>query len=171
MVDGPNYVICKPHLIKCGFLETIYSMDGYSVWSVFSAFYLLDNCAKFKKLPLCYLFLRCSCIYSHYLHNDLKIAFMNVGQGDCIVIELPYRHEIYLIDTGGLLRFEQEAWKERNNLYEVGRQVVVPYLKGRGISLINTFIINACRCRSCRRRRRNFTRNTGKRNSYYAEFI
>ena len=46
--------------------------------------------------------------------RDVKISFINVGQGDCILIELPFRKGVYLIDTGGLLRFEQEAWKERN---------------------------------------------------------
>ena len=37
---------------------------------------------------------------------------MNVGQGDCIVIEFPYRKKVYMIDTGGVLRFQQEEWKE-----------------------------------------------------------
>ena len=46
-----------------------------------------------------------------------------------------------MIDAGGLLRFEQEAWKKRQQPYEVGRQIVVPYLKGRGIQTIDTFIL------------------------------
>ncbi|MEO4052215.1 DNA internalization-related competence protein ComEC/Rec2 [Solibacillus sp. CAU 1738] len=76
-----------------------------------------------------------------YTNKNLIVSFINVGQGDSILIELPYRKAVYLIDTGGLLRFEQEAWKERNDLYEVGRQIVVPYLKGKGIAKIDTLIL------------------------------
>ena len=68
--------------------------------------------------------------FQTYLHNDLKISFVNVGQGDCIVIELPYRKQVIVIDAGGLLRFDQEKWKERQTPYEVGRQVVVSTIWG-----------------------------------------
>lgn len=78
---------------------------------------------------------------SHYTNRDVLISFINVGQGDSVLIELPHRRGMYLIDTGGLLRFEMEGWKERKNVYEVGRQVVVPFLKGKGIAAIDTLII------------------------------
>lgn len=110
--------------------------------SVLLAFYLLDLRVKMRKVlgVLCI-----PAIFFHlqpYMDNDLKIAFVNVGQGDCIVIELPYRKSVVVIDAGGLLRFDQEKWKERQTPYEVGRQVVVPYLKGRGIQSIDTFVLS-----------------------------
>ncbi len=76
-----------------------------------------------------------------YTNKQLLVSFVNVGQGDCVVIELPYRRAVYVIDTGGLLRFEQEAWKRRSNEYEVGRQVVVPFLKGKGIGKVDKLIL------------------------------
>lgn len=76
-----------------------------------------------------------------YLDSSTKITFLNVGQGDCIVIEMPYRKEVLMIDTGGLLRFEQEAWKDTKEAYEIGRQIVVPFLKGKGITKIDTLIL------------------------------
>ncbi|KQL34180.1 hypothetical protein AN959_14285 [Psychrobacillus sp. FJAT-21963] len=76
-----------------------------------------------------------------YLNSSTWISFLNVGQGDCIIIEMPYRKEVIMIDTGGLLRFEQDSWKETNEKYEVGRQIVVPFLKGRGITKIDTLVI------------------------------
>lgn len=109
--------------------------------SVFVAFYFLDIAASYKKVAVILLIPALLFHGQPYLHNDLKIAFVNVGQGDCIVIELPFRRGIYVIDAGGLLRFQEEAWKERHSPYEVGRQVVVPYLKGRGIQQIETFIL------------------------------
>lgn len=75
------------------------------------------------------------------LHDDLRITYLSVGQGDSTIIELPYRRGVYVVDTGGVLRFQEEGWKKRDQLYEVGRQVVVPYLKGRGLSEIDTLIL------------------------------
>ncbi|MGH2318195.1 DNA internalization-related competence protein ComEC/Rec2 [Planococcus sp. SE5232] len=77
-----------------------------------------------------------------YLDPRLKVTFLDVGQGDSALVELPYRQAVYLIDSGGLLRFDTEAFKEKKRPYEIGRQVVAPYLKGNGISSIDTFIIS-----------------------------
>lgn len=75
------------------------------------------------------------------LFSETKLTFLNVGQGDCTVIELPFRRAVYVIDSGGLLRFEQQdRWKTSESPYEVGRQVVVPFLKGKGIRNIDIFI-------------------------------
>lgn len=77
-----------------------------------------------------------------YLDPRLKVTFLDVGQGDSAVIELPHREAVYLIDSGGLLRFDTEAFKEKKRPYEIGRQVVAPYLKGNGISSLDLFIIS-----------------------------
>jgi len=75
------------------------------------------------------------------LFSETKLTFLNVGQGDCTVIELPFRRAVYVIDSGGLLSFEQQdIWKTSESPYEVGRQVVVPFLKGKGIRNIDIFI-------------------------------
>lgn len=110
--------------------------------SVFFTFYLLDQQAPLKKAIFALVLPAFIFHIQPFLHSDLKMAFVNVGQGDCIVIELPYRKSVIVIDAGGLLRFEQETWKERKTPYEVGRQVVVPYLKGRGIQTIDTFMLS-----------------------------
>lgn len=109
--------------------------------SVFFTFYLLEQQAPLKKVIFALVLPAFIFHIQPFLHSDLKIAFVNVGQGDCIVIELPYRKSVIVIDAGGLLRFEQETWKERKTPYEVGRQVVVPYLKGRGIQSIDIFML------------------------------
>lgn len=77
-----------------------------------------------------------------YFDPSLHLTFLDVGQGDSIVIEMPYRQAVYVIDTGGIVRFGMEGWKERKSSYEVGRQVVVPYLKGRGIHTVDRLIIS-----------------------------
>ncbi|CAM5195748.1 Competence protein ComEC OS=Ureibacillus acetophenoni OX=614649 GN=SAMN05877842_102268 PE=4 SV=1 [Ureibacillus acetophenoni] len=110
-------------------------------FSVFCFFYLFDNGAKVWKYVLV-LFIPIILIeIGTKWTEEMKISFISVGQGDCILIELPYKGEVYLIDTGGVLRFEQEDWEETKEPYEIGRQIVVPYLKGKGINRIDKLII------------------------------
>ena len=75
-----------------------------------------------------------------YVDSSLEVTFLNVGQGDATVIELPKKQGVVLIDAGGLVRFEQQTWKQSSEPFEIGREIVVPFLKGRGISTIDTFI-------------------------------
>lgn len=77
-----------------------------------------------------------------YADPALKVAFLDVGQGDSAVIQLPYRRGVYVIDTGGVLRFPTEGYQETDRPYEVGRQVVVPYLKGSGISKVDLLVLS-----------------------------
>ncbi|HSI67276.1 MAG TPA: DNA internalization-related competence protein ComEC/Rec2 [Planococcus sp. (in: firmicutes)] len=77
-----------------------------------------------------------------YVDPDLKVTFLDVGQGDSALIELPYRQAVYLVDAGGVLRFDTEEFRKRERPFEIGRQVVSPYLKGRGISRIDKLILS-----------------------------
>lgn len=109
--------------------------------SVFFTFYFLDVKEKIWKILIVLLIPPFVIHFQSQWFQELKISFINVGQGDSILIELPYQEEVYLIDTGGVLRFSEEGWKKRNTPYEVGRQVVVPFLKGKGINKIDKLIL------------------------------
>lgn len=74
--------------------------------------------------------------------QSLRMSFISVGQGDSTLIELPNKKGVILVDAGGILRFGGEDWKQPKKQYEVGRQVIVPYLKGRGISKIDQLILS-----------------------------
>lgn len=84
-------------------------------------------------------------ILIHYLSNVLtpagEITFIDVGQGDSILIKLPFGRGNYLIDSGGALMFETEDWKMRSDPYETGKDTVVPFLKSKGISKIDKFFL------------------------------
>lgn len=114
---------------------------GLAYISVFLTFYYLDVKEKWWKIVAVLIIPPIIIHFHSQMFQEIKISFINVGQGDSILIELPYQKEVYLIDTGGVLRFQEEDWKKRNSPYEVGRQVVVPYLKGKGISKIDKLIL------------------------------
>ncbi|WP_051236581.1 ComEC/Rec2 family competence protein [Paenibacillus pinihumi] len=71
------------------------------------------------------------------------IHFLDVGQGDAILIRTPQGRHI-LVDGGGTIKFGrlQEEWKERRDPFEVGRKVVVPLLKKRGVQQIDLLVIS-----------------------------
>jgi len=65
-----------------------------------------------------------------YPADNLKVNFINVGEGDCILIEAPNKINI-LIDGGGTPQSD----------FDVGSKIVVPYLRRKGINEINLLIL------------------------------
>lgn len=65
-----------------------------------------------------------------YPTDNLKVNFINVGEGDCILIEAPNKINI-LIDGGGTPQGD----------FDVGSKIVVPYLRRKGISEIDLLIL------------------------------
>ncbi|MFB4164859.1 DNA internalization-related competence protein ComEC/Rec2 [Alteribacillus sp. JSM 102045] len=80
------------------------------------------------------------CIYP-YFNKYGYVTILDVGQGDSVVIELPYRQGVYLIDAGGVLQFSNKDWQENSNPYDPGKKIVVPFLKSKGITALDKLII------------------------------
>lgn len=70
-----------------------------------------------------------------------EVTFIDVGQGDSILIKLPFNRGNYLIDTGGNLPFSKEPWQEKRSSFDVGEDVVVPFIKSKGITRLDKLII------------------------------
>ncbi|MCE4046980.1 DNA internalization-related competence protein ComEC/Rec2 [Bacillus sp. Au-Bac7] len=70
-----------------------------------------------------------------------EVTFINVGQGDSILINEPFNRGTYIIDTGGTMEYQKEEWQERENSYEVGEDTLVPYLKSKGITKIDKLVL------------------------------
>lgn len=85
-------------------------------------------------------------LYSGYqspsMHGAGLLQFLDVGQGDSILVTTPEGKHI-LIDGGGTMNFrkDKDAWKERKAPFEVGEKVVVPLLKKRGVHQLETVIM------------------------------
>lgn len=65
-----------------------------------------------------------------YPADNLKVNFINVGEGDCILIEAPNKINI-LIDGGGTPQSD----------FDVGNKIVIPYLRRKGINEIDLLIL------------------------------
>lgn len=72
--------------------------------------------------------------------DELRVTFLDVGQGDAAVIETP-SGKVIVVDGGGQPFFPREAWERRRKTYDVGERVLVPYLKYRGIRQIDYLVI------------------------------
>ncbi len=66
------------------------------------------------------------------LPTNLKIYFIDVGQGDSTLIVTP-KHKKILIDGGG---------SENSESYDVGKNTLIPYLLDRGIKEIDYIFIS-----------------------------
>ncbi|UTR09332.1 DNA internalization-related competence protein ComEC/Rec2 [Evansella sp. LMS18] len=74
-----------------------------------------------------------------YFDSKAVITMLDVGQGDAVVIELPFRKGIYLIDTGGAVVFGEET--DVLNRKGPGIRALQPFLKEKGIKKIDKLII------------------------------
>jgi len=66
-----------------------------------------------------------------FLENDLKVHYINVGEGDCIFIQTPNHFNI-LIDGGGSPRSE----------FDVGENILIPYLRRIGVRDIDVLMLS-----------------------------
>jgi competence protein ComEC len=116
-----------------------------SVFAVFGVFLFFIRYEEGKNFFRSLIYVLVPALLIHFLpyfDSSLRVTYLDVGQGDSIVIELPYRRAVYVIDTGGSVTFGEANWKTPGNQFEVGRQIVVPYLRGRGIAKIDKLIIS-----------------------------
>ncbi len=71
------------------------------------------------------------------------VQMLDVGQGDSILIRTGSTGHTLLVDGGGTVTFRKpgEEWKNRSDPYEVGRKLLVPLLKKRGIQHIDEVVL------------------------------
>lgn len=72
-----------------------------------------------------------------YLSKEGTVTMLDIGQGDALVIELPYRKGVIMVDAGATFSFDDRGMSDRNVT-----QVIEPYLHSRGINKIDALIIS-----------------------------
>lgn len=84
------------------------------------------------------------CLPSVAKYSDGRglIAFVDVGQGDSMLIQRPFHQEAVLVDTGGRLPFvANESWQRKERLSSQAASTLIPFLKSRGIKRLDQVII------------------------------
>ncbi len=71
-------------------------------------------------------------IHKRFLHRDLKVTVLDVGQGHASFLEFPGRHTM-LIDGGGFTD---------NSVFDVGAFIVAPYLRQNKVVSIDTVVLS-----------------------------
>lgn len=71
-----------------------------------------------------------------------KVSFIDVGQGDSILIQFPYHRGNYLIDTGGKVHcLAKQQWKNSQSKHSNAEMTVIPYLKSEGIQRLDAIFL------------------------------
>lgn len=87
---------------------------------------MLDQHAPLKKVFIALILPAFIFHVQPLLHSDLKIAFVNVGQGDCIVIELPRRKSVIVIDAGAYYDLNRKNGRSAKPYMKLGVKLLFP---------------------------------------------
>lgn len=77
-----------------------------------------------------------------WLDRHAYVQFLDVGQGDSMLVRTGTGKHV-LIDAGGTVRFRKpgDEWRERRDPYEVGRKLIVPLLRQRGVRGLDALVL------------------------------
>ena len=123
------------HLVGIDYFRIVMpKMNIFMVIIYYLIFFILVN--KRFKLCVVILCLILSVNSNKYLLDDsFHVEFLDVSQGDSILIRYPKNNKIVLIDTGGIVSFNN------TNTYKVSDSTIT-YLKSLGVKTIDHMIIS-----------------------------
>lgn len=119
-------------------------------WVIFGLLFLMlslprpgiINPIRYRLFALLLVFLLFLPLMIARFDQTVKITFIDVGQGDCILIQGPNQHAV-LIDGGGVgYQRSPESWQIRRDPFEVGKDVVVPALRSLGVSRLDWVVLS-----------------------------
>lgn len=70
-----------------------------------------------------------------------EVQIIDVGQGDSILIILPFNRGNYLIDTGGHITFPIDTWAIKRKKFNTADDIIIPLLKSKGIHQLDKLIL------------------------------
>ncbi|WP_138415679.1 DNA internalization-related competence protein ComEC/Rec2 [Aquibacillus sediminis] len=75
--------------------------------------------------------------FQPYVVGKGNVTMLDVGQGDCFIIELPYRKGVIVIDAAGALSSDFVTPSDKTYT-----QIIKPYLYSKGITKIDALILS-----------------------------
>lgn len=78
------------------------------------------------------------------IHFPVKgeVTFVDIGQGDAIIIREPFNRQVLMIDTGGKLAFHKPDWAAAKMTSDDAQRITINYLKSKGISQLDTLYLS-----------------------------
>lgn len=132
------------HWLRTAFASpSLYWILGYFCWLIFLTGWLYDRITFNWKGKICLLF--CPLILFGSLFfprskEEVTVTFLDVGQGDAIVIETP--RSTVLIDGGGPpLRFGEASGLQRREPFNPVKSAVLPFLYAKGIASLDLLVL------------------------------
>ena len=74
------------------------------------------------------------------LDSNYYIYYLDIGQGDSTILISPYQKDVVMIDTGGKITYETEAWEKSNKTYNLSDNTI-KFLKSLGVTCLDNLII------------------------------
>lgn len=103
--------------------------------------YIIKGIVKFKYIRILFIFVL---LLVHdninYFDSNFKVTFIDVGQGDSILIKMPNNKSNILIDTGGVQNYIKEDWMKKDETNYISNNII-SYLKSIGIKKLDYLII------------------------------
>jgi len=118
-----------------------YFYGSINLYQVIFMYCILILSFKFKKKNGLIIlgFMLLGILIRPYVDSNAYVYYLDVGQGDSILVILPYREKVILIDTGGKVTYSTEEWKVRSKSYVSDKTITL--LKGLGLYSIDYLII------------------------------
>lgn len=114
---------------------------GWAVWLLLiMSLLLIDQPANrqaYRRLMIAYLGV--FCLINFPLTGE--VTFVDVGQGDSIIIRTPLNRRVMMIDTGGRLNFRQPRWA-RAQMRLRAEKTSINYLKSKGINHLDAVLLS-----------------------------
>jgi len=124
------FFVVTPTLLE---LFLFYGCLGCLFYAVFSTRAVLVTACRYASLFCAFFLLIDGFVWLHarYFHQDLRVTFLDVGQGDAAVVELP-GSQVMVIDGGGFASEE----------FDVGEAIVAPFLWSRKIGRVDILVMS-----------------------------
>ena len=143
-------IILSPFLRMMEFVSRISSeilnmtliIPRISLFEIIVYYLLLILIIKKKRVvKVLFLILLLTIYLKPYYKNNTAIYFTDVNQGDSTLIVTKNNKSI-LIDTGGVINYESESWKKRNNSFNLMKSSMIPFYKSIGLKKIDYLIFS-----------------------------
>ncbi len=126
---------CATFLSKFSFSIILGSPKFFWLFFLFSFFACMGFLERDLKKMLPLLFLLFFQFFHPYWNPNPILTMLDVGQGNAMLIELPYRKGVLLFDTGGKIM-------DGEYTYPISRDILLPVLKSKGIFRISELVLS-----------------------------